>query len=146
MKNKEDILLLFNEGFFRDQGVISVGSESDIPDSDAILFIGSHRHTFNLKHLNPYLKAIKSKPFTYSIICGKTDGCLSEDIEMPKNVKKFYCNNVDYSHDVIKFLPMGRDFRSRDCFSQNFNKKDIFIFIKFFQILLDISECLYAIF
>jgi hypothetical protein len=124
MKKMENILLLFNEGFFRDQGVISVGSESDIPDSDAILFIGSHRHTFNLKHLNPYLKAIKSKPFTYSIICGKTDGCLSEDIEMPKNVKKFYCNNVDYSHDVIKFLPMGRDFRSRDCFSQNFNKKD----------------------
>ena len=70
MKKMENILLLFNEGFFHNQGVISVGSESDIPDSDAILFIGSHRHTFNLKHLNPYLKAIKSKPFTYSIICG----------------------------------------------------------------------------
>ncbi len=88
MKKMENILLLFNEGFFHNQGIVSVGSESDIPDSDAILFIGSHRHTFNLKHLNPYLKAIKSKPFTYSIIFEKTESYLSKDQKIPKNVKK----------------------------------------------------------
>ena len=113
MKRMEDILLLFNESFFSDQGIVSVACEDDIPDRDSILFIGSHRYTFNLKYLTKYLKFIGSRPFTYSIICGKTDGCLNKNIDIPKNVKKIYCNNINYANDVIKFFPMGRDFRAR---------------------------------
>lgn len=133
MKRMEDILLLFNESFFSNQGIVSVSCEDDIPDRDSILFIGSHRHTFNLKHLTKYLKVIESRPFTYSIICGKTDSRLNKNIDIPKNVKRIYCNNVDYTHDVIKFFPMGRDFRARSSFHKNGKprKRDILVYGNF---------------
>ena len=124
MKKMEDILLLFNEVFFRQQGIVSVESESCIPDSDSVLFIGSHRHTFNLNKLNKYFDIISDKPFKYSIICGKTDSCLEKSLDIPKNIKSIYCNNVDYAHDIIKFFPMGRDFRARDCFHKNTENRD----------------------
>ena len=129
----ENILLLFNEAFFNKHGVVSINSANDIPNSNAILFIGSHRHTFNLKYLNQYLNIIKSKPFTYAIICGKTDGCLDKNLDIPKNVKKIYCNNVDFHHEKIKFLPMGRDFRARKLFAENFEKqnRDILVYGNF---------------
>jgi hypothetical protein len=120
----EDILLLFNEGFFHKHGVLSIDTVSDIPDCDSVLFLGNHRYTFNPQKILDFFEAISRKPFTYSIICGKTDHCLSKDIEIPRNIKKIYCNNVDYLHDVIKFLPMGRDFRARDCFVQNSQARD----------------------
>lgn len=101
----EDILLLFNEGFFHKHGVLSIDTVSDVPDCDSVLFLGSHRHTFNPQKILDFFEAISKKPFIYSIICGKTDGCLNKDIEIPRNIKKIYCNNVDYSHDVIKFNP-----------------------------------------
>ena len=133
MKKMEDILLLFNEGFFRQQGIVSVESENCIPDSDSVLFIGSHRHTFNLNKLNKYFDIISDKPFKYSIICGKTDSCLEKSLNIPKNIKSIYCNNVDYAHDIIKFFPMGRDFRARDCFSKDFKQaeKDILVYGNF---------------
>lgn len=129
----DDILLLLNRKYFDRQGIISLESEDDIPDSNAVLFLGSHRSTFDLGGLNKYLKAIESKPFTYSIICGKTDSRLNKNIDIPKNVKRIYCNNVDYAHDVIKFLPMGRDFRARNSFHKNDEprKRDILVYGNF---------------
>jgi hypothetical protein len=120
----EDILLLFNETFFKKNGIITVNSAKDIPNQDSIIFIGSHRHTFNPQKILEYFEPISKKPFIYSIICGKTDRCLSKDIDIPDNIKKIYCNNVDYTHDIIKFLPMGRDFRARDCFHKSTQKRD----------------------
>ena len=125
MKKMENILLLFNQVFFDSNGVISIHKLSDIPDNDSILFIGSHNQTFNPnKNLVECFKTIELKPFTYSIIFGKTDNSLDKDLIIPKNIKRIYCNNVDYKHDVIKFLPMGRDFRARDCFLKNPETRD----------------------
>lgn len=134
MKNMEDILLLFNEDFFRQRGVVSLESEDDIPDSNAVLFFGSHRHTFNPnKGIHQYFSAINKKPFSYSIICGKTDRTLDKNIDIPKNVKRIYCNNINYAHDVIKFFPMGRDFRARNFFHKNDKprKRDILVYGNF---------------
>jgi len=133
MKKMDDILLLLNRKYFDRQGIISLESEDDIPDFNAVLFLGNHRSTFNFGGLKKYLKAIESKPFTYSIICGKTDGRLNKNIDIPKNVKRIYCNNVDYAHDVIKFLPMGRDFRAIKSFHKNDKprKRDILIYGNF---------------
>lgn len=130
----EDILLLFNKDFFLQRGIKSLESEDDIPDSNSVLFFGSHRYTFNPnKDIEKYFSIINKKPFTYSIICGKTDRSLDKNLNIPKNIKKIYCNNIDYPHDVIKFLPMGRDFRARDCFHKNNKprKRDILVYGNF---------------
>jgi hypothetical protein len=124
MKEMENILLLLNKKFFDERGIVSLESKSDIPDSNAVLFIGSHRCTSNFSALEKYLKIIDSKPFTYSIICGKTDGHLNKNLDIPNNVKNIYCNNIDYTHNIIKFFPMGRDFRARACFNQGTEKRD----------------------
>lgn len=134
MKNMEDILLLFNESFFRNQEVVSVVTESDIPNSNSVLFIGDHKQTFNPnKNIQKYFSIVDKKPFAYSIICGKTDRCLDKNIDIPTNVKKIYCNNVDFNHEKIKFLPMGRDFRARKAFHKD-NKprsRDILVYGNF---------------
>lgn len=130
----ENILLLFNEAFFNKHGVVSINSANDIPNSNAILFIGSHKQTFNPnKNIKKYFSAIAKKPFSYCIIFGKTDGCLNKNLDIPKNVKKIYCNNVDFYHEKIKFLPMGRDFRARRSFKKNqkVKRKNILIYGNF---------------
>jgi hypothetical protein len=120
----KDILLLFNSEFLESKGLISIYSETDVPENNSVLFIGNHKCTFNPKDIEKYFDAIASKPFNYSIVCGKTDGCIDKNISIPSNVKKIYCNNVDYAHDIIKFLPMGRDFRARECFSNNYKSEE----------------------
>ena len=54
----EDILLLFNETFFKKNGIITVNSAKYIPNQDSSLFIGSHRHTFNPQKILEYFEPI----------------------------------------------------------------------------------------
>jgi hypothetical protein len=132
--HQEDILLLFNESFFERHGVVSVKDEASIPDKDCVLFIGDHKQTFNPnKNIAKYFDAISVKPFNYSVILGKTDLALDINTEIPTNIKKIYCNNIDYSHDIIKFLPMGRDFRARKSFDLEYSvkKRDILVYANF---------------
>jgi len=134
MKKMEDILLIFNRKFFDKHGVVTVNKASDIPESDSILFIGNHRFTTNPnKYLPEYLDLISKKPYSYSIICGKTDQALPPDMFIPKNVKSIYCNNIDFEHEIIKFLPMGRDFRARESFRIDSKdlKRDILAYCNF---------------
>lgn len=124
MGDMEDILLIFNRGFFDKQGVSTVNNPSDIPDKDSVLFIGNHRCTTNPnKHITEYFDLISKKPYTYSVICGKTDQVLFPDSFIPKNIRSIHCNNVDFDHEIIKFLPMGRDFRARKSF--HIHSKDL---------------------
>lgn len=130
----KDILLVFNRKFFDKHGVATVNKVSDIPNHNSLLFIGSHRYTTNPdKLIKDYSEALSLKPHQYSIICGKTDRVLSPKTTLPKNIKSIYCNNVDFDHPVIKFLPMGRDFRARKSFHTHSNhlKRDILAYCNF---------------
>lgn len=112
-------LLIGNRVFFDEHNIVTVDDKSDVPDRDAILFIGSHNNSVNdPKHILKYFETISSKPYQYIIIVGKGDGCLEPTIKIPENIKSIYCTNVDYTHDKIKFLPMGCDFRSIQCFGR----------------------------
>jgi hypothetical protein len=134
MREGEDILLIFNREFFDSRGVTSVNKITDIPDNDSVLFIGDHKQTSNPnKYLPEYFNFISQKPYIYSIICGKTDSVVDSSTSIPKNVKFIYCNNVDFDHKVIKFLPMGRDFRARKSFHihPKDSKRDILAYCNF---------------
>jgi len=134
MNKMEDILLIFNRGFFDKEGVLTLNSPLHVPNQDAVLFVGGHRQTTNPnKYLSDYFDVISKKPYSYSIICGKTDQVLPPNSTPPKNIKSIYCNNVDFDHPVIKFLPMGRDFRARKSFHTHPKdlKRDILAYCNF---------------
>lgn len=115
----ERMLLLRNKAYFNNQGIVTVNKISDIPDRDAILFIGTHdKPTIQPNIVLNYLDAIQKMPHRYIVVMGKTDKCLSPNIKIPKNIKKLYCNNFNQQHDTITFLPMGSDFRSIDSFGK----------------------------
>lgn len=112
-------LLINNKDFFDKKNIITVNNTNDIPDKNAILFIGSHNGSMdNPHHILKYFKEISLKPYQYIIIVGKGDGCLMSTIEIPKNIIYIYSSNINYSHNKIKFMPMGSDFRSIKSFSK----------------------------
>ena len=115
------ILLINNKAFFDKHNVYTITSDRDIPNKSAILFIGSHTHSMdNLAHITKYFNAIHNKPYNYVIIVGKGDGILRLNA-IPKNIKYIYATNTNYVHPIIKFLPMGSDFRSVSSFSKAHN-------------------------
>jgi hypothetical protein len=112
-------LLINNQEFFNKHNVITIGDNCDIPNKNAILFIGSHTKSVDdPNHIFKYFETIGSKPYQYIIIVGKGDGCLDPKIKIPENIKSIYCTNVNYTHNKIKFLPMGCDFRSIHSFGR----------------------------
>lgn len=121
------ILLINNKEFFNKNNIVSVSRNRDIPNKNCILFIGSHHKSIqNLRYVNEYLNFIHhyKKKFIYIIIVGKSDNTLNPNISIPNNVKFIFCNNINYNHHKIKFLPMGSDFRSIKSFPMaNINNK-----------------------
>jgi hypothetical protein len=112
-------LLIENKNFFDKNNIVTVNGINDIPDRNAILFIGSHiRGNYNLNEITKWLSYINKKPYTYVIIAGKSDGILKNTISIPKNIIRIYANNTNYNHEKIKFLPMGSDWRSIASFSK----------------------------
>ena len=111
------ILLINNKHFFDKKGIITIKNKNDIPNKNAILFIGYHNKSMdNPNIIENYFDEIKKKPYNYSIIVGKGDGMLNKNLKIPKNIRFIYSNNIDYKHNIIKFLPMGSDFRSVNSF------------------------------
>lgn len=121
----EKFLLINNKDFFDKKGVVTINKNSDIPNRDALLFIGSHKQSMDHpEHISKYFKEISLKSHQYIIIVGKGDGCLSPTIKIPENIIYIYSSNINYQHDTIKFMPMGSDFRSIQSFSKlNINNK-----------------------
>ena len=80
-------LLINNKKFFDNHNVVTINNVNDIPDKNAILFIGSHVKSIdNPKHILKYFDAISSKQYQYVIIVGKGDGSLKPNINIPKNI------------------------------------------------------------
>jgi hypothetical protein len=73
-------------------------------------------------------------PYTYIILLGKCDLSLDETITIPSNIKYLYVNNFTVNHPIIKFYPMGCDFRSIESFSKadsTNTKRDILCYCNF---------------
>ena len=125
-------LLINNKPFFDKYNVYTVRDVNDIPDYDSILFIGSHTSSIVIpKIIIPYFEAISKKQHRYIVILGKSDRTVDMDIYIPKNIIYVYANNVNYQHTVVKFLPMGCDFRSISSFSCAGKTKDILCYCNF---------------
>ena len=87
----ERFLLLNNKNFFDKKKIITINKNNDIPNKNAILFIGSHTRSIdNPEHILMYFKEISLKPYQYIIIVGKSDGCLRPNIKIPKNIIYIY--------------------------------------------------------
>jgi len=112
-------LLINNKHFFDNNNIITLNKDSEIPNKNCILFIGDHNRSIDEPDfIKIYLERIKEKQFNYIIILGKGDCMIDKDIDIPKNIKHIYANNINYNHPIIKFLPMGSDFRSIQSFSK----------------------------
>lgn len=123
------ILLLRNKDFFNKNNIISISDNSyKIPEKNSLLFIGSHTKSIDtFDHIPKIFKEIsEQKDYEYIIILGKTDCLFGKDgIEIPKNIKMIFANNINFNHPKIKFLPMGSDFRSIESFQYgNFSNKE----------------------
>lgn len=132
----ERFLLIDNKAFFDKMGIYTINHKNDIPSKSAILFIGSHTKSINnLNNIQIYFEHIEKKSqYNYIIIVGKGDGILDKGLHIPTNILGIYATNTNYNHSIIKFLPMGSDFRSISSFGKadfNNNKRDILCYCNF---------------
>ena len=80
----ERFLLIRNKNFFDKHNIVTINNTEDIPNKNAILFMGSHVKSINNpKHILKYFDTIFSKPYEYVIIVGKGDGTLKLSINIP---------------------------------------------------------------
>lgn len=115
----ERFLLIRNKNFFDKHNIYTINSATDIPNKNAILFMGSHANgTDSSTCIDTYRKLLEGKPYTYIIIAGKGDGIIPSNVTIPKNIKLIYATHTNYIHPVIKFIPLGSDFRSINSFSK----------------------------
>ena len=130
----QKFLLINNKDFFDNKKIVTINKIKDIPNKNAILFIGSHTCSWDRpEHILKYFEEISIKPYQYIIIVGKGDGCLRPNIKIPKNIIYIYSSNIHYHHDKIKFMPMGSDFRSIKSFSKlnTSNNRNILCYCNF---------------
>ena len=125
----ENLLLINNKSFFDKNQITTIGQNTDIT-SASILFLGNHNGCYGQLNRNIITKLFNDISHfnkNYIIIIGKTDDNFFENIAIPKNIIKIYANNIIYDHDIIKFLPIGRDFRSINQFNipQQSEKKNL---------------------
>ena len=86
------------------------------------LFAGYFDRSFDhLDRLKPVFNFIRKQPaIKFSVVIGKGDYVIGEKLieNMPENLISLTGNNVSVADSRVHFLPMGRDFRSRDLFQQ----------------------------
>lgn len=93
-----------------------------IPNKNSILFLGNKTSSYNsLKCLGKIYDLIRKKTkYRYRLIIGKGD--YSFDCEklngIPDNLEYVVANNVMIENKRVKYLPMGRDFRSSILFQK----------------------------
>jgi len=84
------------------------------------IFAGSFDRSFDdLDNLRSLYAFIRSKPHRdFTLIIGKGDYAVTEErlAEMPPNISIIYANNVCVTDHRVRYVPMGRDFRSRHLF------------------------------
>lgn len=134
--NENYFLLLDNKRAFNKFNIKLLTSKDPVPSKDSILLIGSYFISLNeLNHVEKILENIsKKQKCKYILIISKTDGLLTKELDIPKNVIKIYSNNINYEHKKIKFLPMGINFRGYDSFLLNKNRnvtRDILCYCNF---------------
>lgn len=137
--NKNYFLLLNNKFFFNENNIHTIDLNNinlnNIPNKNSILFLGSHSKSIDNYNniLNNFLNIIKNKEYKYIIITGKSDGILDSNLQIPNNIVNIYSNNINYNHEKIKYLPIGRDFRSLTSFniSYKYSNKDILCYCNF---------------
>ena len=108
----ENILFKNNDIFFIINDIIIINDYDIIPDKSSVLFVNNINLNKDINNIEIYLNKLKEYSHRYIIILDKSDFMLSENISIPDNVKYIYSNNIIYDHFKIKFIPMGRDFRS----------------------------------
>lgn len=118
----QNILLINNKDFFDKYSIITLNTKVEyweVPKKTSILFIGNHHAGKDhiKSDLEYSLKNISLQTaYKYVIIIGKTDDLIDSNTKIPSNVVGIYANNINYDHNKIHFLPMGRDFRSISMF------------------------------
>ena len=92
------------------------------PSGKNILFLGYRDRSFNTnKNIIEVLKSTKRLSKDNSVlVIGKGDYEIDDEVlkYLPDGVKYLFANNINTVNPVTKYLPMGRDFRSRSLFSK----------------------------
>jgi hypothetical protein len=93
-----------------------------IPEGIKIVFLGYKNKSFDSmalikKIFNSVLNNSKS---CYVVVLGKGDYEISNEIvkDIPENVRFLFANNVNTEFEKVRYLPVGRDFRSADIFTE----------------------------
>ena len=138
-------LLTKNNKFFDKENIsiISIYKKQiklNIPNKNSVLFFSKKKSdnddNYAIKKLRIIFDLVRKKHYKYIIIMSRTL-CLNEEIykkfKIPKNIKYIYIAHVKYKHKVIKFLPLGRDFRSKSSYIQadKYDNKDILCYCNF---------------
>jgi len=106
----ERILLKNNDFFFIKNNISVIENIEDIPNKSCILYIKR-----GCRVITKILNAIKNKDYLYILILGKKDMIFNykENI-IPNNIVNMYCNSLNYTHPIVKFIPMGGDYNFKD--------------------------------
>lgn len=141
----KDFLLTKNNNFLKKQNVtlIFIPDKIDmikIPNKNSILYFfrkKKHKNNKNaIKKIQLIFNLIKKKGYKYTIIMSRSL-CFKKQIytnfNIPDNIKFIYMAHVQYTHKIIKFLPLGRDFRSKKSFkiANDYDNKDILCYCNF---------------
>uniref|UniRef100_A0A6C0AYH5 RXYLT1 C-terminal domain-containing protein n=1 Tax=viral metagenome TaxID=1070528 RepID=A0A6C0AYH5_9ZZZZ len=129
-------LFLNNKDFFDKHNIYTVKNINDIPNCDSILFIGIHNNDacMELNKITKYFPSIEKRAqYKYIILMGKGNGIINSNIHIPSNIKYIFCNYIPYYHDIIKFYPLGTDYRSKpfNHLSNENNNNDILCYANF---------------
>ena len=98
------------------------GKQLSVPKRSAVLFLGFKDTSIDrLVRLEQLFERLRDLPQqTFSIIVGKGDYELGDETasQIPDNVARVIANNTNTDHPRVSYLPMGRDFRSRQLFDR----------------------------
>lgn len=116
----EHLYLLENPAFFRRAGWDVLGKRQ-VPDSDGVLFMGFPNEALeawisSLDGLRPVLERLGRMSREFVIVLGKhyfeVDDAFAQ--ALPDNIRALFTCNVNTADPRIRYLPLGRDFRSRN--------------------------------
>ncbi len=101
------------------------------------IFVGYFDRSFDsLDLLHDLFAEIEKHPQTqFEVLVGKGDYILGEELsdKIPENVDALFINNMNIDNSRLRYLPMGRDFRSIDVFKNRTpcNKKKSLCYCNF---------------
>ena len=91
-------------------------------DKKNIYFLGHNHMSINSTE---YIKEVLNSTYMISgeenvVVLGKGDYEITDDfsLDLPGNIRYIFANNINTNSSRYRFLPMGRDFRSSEYFSE----------------------------